>query len=100
MAVHVNVTPSVGLDKETGTVVSPLVMNWSSSENSTSGEGFTVIEKVSDSPSQLTSLYVYTEVTVMLAVIGPVVEFVAVKLGIFPLHEAAKPISVLSFVHV
>ena len=56
VAVHVNVTPSVGLDKVTGVVVSPLVMNWSSSENSTRGEGLTVIVNVSDSPSQLTSL--------------------------------------------
>ena len=58
VAVHVNVTPSVGLDKVTGTVVSPLVINWSFSENSTCGEGLTVIENVSDSPSQLMSLYV------------------------------------------
>ena len=56
VAVHVNVTPSVGLDKVTGVVVSPLVINWSSSENSTRGEGLTVIVNVSDSPSQLTSL--------------------------------------------
>ena len=35
---------------------------------------------------------VYTEVTVILAVIGPVVEFVAVKLGIFPVPDAARPI--------
>ena len=60
----------------------------------------TVIVNVSDSPSQLTSLYVYTEVTVTLPVIGPVVEFVAVKLGIFPLPDAANPISVLSLIHV
>ena len=99
-AVHVNVTPSVGLDKVTGTVVSPLVINCSSSENSTRGEGLTVIVNVSDSPSQLTSLYVYTEVTLILAVIGPVVKFVAVKLGIFPLPDAANPISVLSLIHV
>ena len=32
--------------------------------------------------------------------IGPVVEFVAVKLGIFPVPDAAKPISVLSLVQV
>ena len=57
----------------------------------------TVIENVSDSPSQLTSFKVYTEVTVIFAVIGPVVEFVAVKLGIFPDPEAARPTLVLSF---
>ena len=55
-AVQVNVTPSVGLDNVTGTVVSPLVINCSSSENSTCGEGLTVIVNISDSPSQLTSL--------------------------------------------
>ena len=36
----------------------------------------------------------------MFAVIGAVVEFVVVKLGIFPVPLAAKPISVLSLVHV
>ena len=56
VTVQVTVTPSVGLDKVTGAVVSPLVINCSSSENSTSGEGLTVIVNVSDSPSQLTSL--------------------------------------------
>ena len=54
--VQVNVTPSVGLDKVTGAVVSPLVINCSSSENSTKGEGLTVIVNISDSTSQLTSL--------------------------------------------
>ena len=34
-AVQVKVTPSVGLDKATPTVVSPLVINCSSSEKST-----------------------------------------------------------------
>ena len=97
VAVHVNVTPSVGLDKVTGTVVSPLVINWSSSENSTRGEGFTVIENVSDSPSQLTSLYVYTDVTVIFAEIAPVVPFVATKLEIAPSPLAASPMFVLSF---
>ena len=55
-AVQENVTPLVGLDKLTGTVVSPLVINCSSSEKFTCGDGLTVIENVSDSPSQLISL--------------------------------------------
>ena len=55
-AVQKNVTPLVGLDKLTGTVVSPLVKICSSSEKFTCGDGLTVIENVSDSPSQLISL--------------------------------------------
>ena len=55
-AIQENVTPLVGLDKLTGTVVSPLVINCSSSEKFTCGDGLTVIENVSDSPSQLISL--------------------------------------------
>ena len=36
----------------------------------------------------------------MFAVIGAVVEFVVVKLEIFPVPNGSKPISVLSLVHV
>ena len=59
----------------------------------------TVIENVSDSPSQLTSLYVYTEFTVILAEIGPVVPLVATKLAISPFPLALSPISV-SYTHL
>ena len=100
MAVQVNVTPSVGLDKVTVVVVSPLVMNWLSSENSTRGEGLTVIEKVSDGPSQLIPLLVYVGVTTTVEVIESVVEFVELKLTISPVPLAAKPVLVLSFVQV
>ena len=48
-------------------------------------------------PSQLTSLYVYTDVTVIFAEISPVVPFVATKLEISPSPLAASPIFVLSF---
>ena len=41
-----------------------------------------------------------TNIKDIFAVIGAVVEFVVVKLGIFPTQDAAKPISVLSLVHV
>ena len=99
-AVQVKVTPLVGLDKLTATVVSPLVINCSSSEKFTCGDGLTVIENISDSPSQLISLKLYKDVAVIFAVIGAVLEFVVVKLGIFPVPDVAKPISVLLFVHM
>ena len=58
IAVHEIETFSVELVKLTSVEVSPLVINWFSSENSTWGEGSTVIVKTSVSPSQLTSFKV------------------------------------------
>ena len=56
--VHSKSTPDVGLVRLTEVVVSPVVITWSFSEKLTNGDGFTVIEKVSTVPVQLTSLYV------------------------------------------
>ena len=54
----------------------------------------TVIVKVFGGPEQP---FAFGE-TVMVAITGVIPEFVVVKLGIFPLPVAAKPIEVLSFV--
>ena len=56
--VHAKVTSSVGLVKSTAVVVSPVKITWFSCEKSTWGDGLTLIVKVSESPSQLSSLYV------------------------------------------
>ena len=61
----------------------------------TIGEGFTVIVYVEGVPIQLLA----EGVTVMVAEIGAVPVFVAVKAGIFPVLPVAKPIAVLLFVH-
>ena len=55
--VQANVTPVVGLVKLTAVVVSPVAITWSASEKLTNGDGFTVIEKVSVVPVQLTPLF-------------------------------------------
>ena len=55
--VQANVTSVVGLVKSTAVVVSPVTITWSASEKLTNGDGFTVIEKVSAVPVQLTPLF-------------------------------------------
>lgn len=59
------------------------------------GLGFTVMTKLWPGPAQP-----LVGVTVMVAVIGEVPVFSAVKLGMLPLPLAANPIAVLLFVHV
>ena len=95
-AVHAKVTPLVGLVRSTEAVVSPLVINWLSSENTTWGEGLTIILNVSESPSQLISLKVYTDVTVILPSIGAIVLLFATKLAISPVPVEGSPILGLS----
>ena len=60
--------------------------------------GFTVMVNIFDVPVQLkvSALFVKTGATVMLAVTGAVVVFVAVNDAMFPLPLAARPILVLS----
>ena len=60
----------------------------------TVGDGFMVIVKVLGVPRQPFAF----GVTVMFAIIGDITILVVVKLGMFPLPVAAKPIEVLSFV--
>ena len=62
--------------------------------------GNTVIVNVLSGPLQVTMLLVYALRTVMVAVIGETVEFVAVKLGKLPVPLAAKPMEVLLLVQL
>ena len=62
----------------------------------TLGVGFTVIVKLCEGPGQPLA----RGVTVIVAITGALVEFVAVNDGIFPLPLAAKPIEVLLFVQL
>ena len=64
----------------------------------TIGVGFTVIVKVWDGPEQFTLLLLNVGVTIMVAVTGDDPIFVAVKAGIFPFPEAAKPIEAAELV--
>jgi hypothetical protein len=59
-----------------------------------------IIVKVFVNPVQVTPKLVKVGVTVIVAVIGTAVLFIAVKDGIFPLPEAAKPIAEILFVQV
>ena len=83
---------------KTDSVDSPLHNTWSIIV-STCAVGLTVIEKVSDGPSQLIPLFVYVGVTVMFETMALLNELDTVNAEIFPLPEAAKPVVVLSFVH-
>ncbi len=65
----------------------------------TVGVGLTVIVNVFGVPEQVISGVVFIGVTVIVAVIGLVVEFVAVK-EILPVPLAARPIDVLLFVQL
>ena len=60
------------------------------------GVGLTVIVKLCEGPGQPLA----RGVTVIVAITGALVEFVAVNDGIFPLPLAAKPIEVLLFVQL
>ena len=63
----------------------------------TDGVGFTVIVKLTDAPVQADP---DDGVTVMVAVIGVAVVFVAINPGILPVPEAPSPIAVLLFVQL
>ena len=78
---------------------SSLLHNTISWTSSTCGEGFTVIVNVSAVPLQLNPLLLYVGVTVIVAVIIVLEEFVAEKLGIPPEPLSARPIAGLLFVH-
>lgn len=57
--------------------------------------GITVMVKLTGTPAQPAAV----GVTVIVPLIGNVVAFVATKLGILPVPDAASPIAVLLFVH-
>ena len=77
---------------------SPLHKIWSSII-SVSGIGFTVIVNVWGSPSLLIPPFSKVGVTVTVATMGDEPIFIAVKVGISPEPEAAKPIPGVSFTH-
>ena len=60
--------------------------------------GFTVMVNVVGVPTQLTPALVNVRVTVIVAVIGAFVLFVAAKLGKVPVPLAASPMLVVLFV--
>ena len=62
--------------------------------------GLTVISKGVAGPVQLTPPFSNIGVTVIVAITGFVPLFIAVKAGMFPVPEAAKPIEVKSFVQL
>ena len=63
----------------------------------TDGVGFTVMVKLTGAPVQADG---DDGVTVMVAVIGAAVAFVAIKLAILPVPDAASPMAVLLFVQL
>ena len=63
-------------------------------------DGFTVMVKVWVAPEQFTLPLLNIGVTTIVATIGEVPLFTAVKAGMFPLPEAANPIEAVLFVQV
>jgi hypothetical protein len=93
------VPPVVGLLKLTA-VVGKLLHNTWLVILFTVAVGFTVYVYVFGVPTQLTPALVNVGVTVIVAVTGAVVVFVAVKLGIFPVPDATSPMLVVLFVQL
>ena len=62
--------------------------------------GLTVMVNVMGVPTQLVPPFVYVGVTVIVAVTGALVAFVAVKLAILPVPLAANPMLVVLFVQL
>jgi len=94
LLVQAYVVPATGFVKLTAVVVAPLHKVWSLTL-STEGVGFTVMVNVSTGPGQPLAV----GVTVTVAVTGALPVFVAVKVPILPLPEAAKPMEASLFVH-
>lgn len=93
--VHVNVVPDVALLNVKPDTTAPLQIS-ASDGTVTSGEGFTVMVKLVGIPAQPLA----DAVTDMVAIIGSDVVFVAVKPGMLPVPDAARPIEELLFVQV
>jgi hypothetical protein len=97
--VQLNVVPATAPVKVTAVVLAPAHSVWLATAP-TVGVGFTVMVNVIGVPVQVVPPLVYVGVTVIVATTGAVVAFVAVKLGILPVPDAARPILVLLLVHV
>ena len=93
--VHANVVPGVKLVKFTAAVLAPAQSVWFAT-GATTGVGFTVMVNVVGVPAQPLAV----GVTVIVAVTGELVVFVAVKAAILPVPLAARPIDVLLFVQL
>jgi hypothetical protein len=91
--VQAYVVPATGFVKLMAVVVAPLQSVWSVTL-STEGVGFTVMVNVSTGPGQPFAV----GVTVTVAVTGALPALVAVKVPMFPLPDAARPMVALLFV--
>lgn len=99
LLVQLYTVPATAPVKFIAAVVDPLHKDWFATAF-TVGVGFTVMVKLVGVPLQLTPPLVYVDVTVIVAVIGTFVVFVAIKAGILPVPAPARPIAVLLFVQV
>ena len=97
--VQLNVVPAVRLVKFTAAVAVLLHTTWFAG-GFTTGVGLTVIVNVIGVPVQVVPPLVYVGVTVIVAVTGFAVAFVATKLAILPVPDAARPMLVLLFVQL
>jgi hypothetical protein len=93
--VQANAVPVTVPVKITAVVGDPLQTAWLDTAAAL-GEGFTVMEKLFEAPVQPFA----DGVTVMFADVAALVPFSAVKDGIFPAPEPARPMLVLLLVHV
>lgn len=99
LLVHANVAPGTLPENVIAVVCVPAQRTWLATAF-TVGVGLTVIVNVRTVPVQVTPAFVYEGVTVMVAMIGAVVRFTALKAGIVPVPLAARPMAVFEFVHV
>jgi hypothetical protein len=96
LLVQLKAVPVVALVKEMAVVALPL-HNTCSGTAATAGVGLTVMSKLIGLPVQVTPAFVNLGVTIMVAVMGLDVVFVAVKESV-PAPLAASPIDVLELV--
>ena len=92
------VAPLVVLVKDTNSVLLPEQIDWLFRLKTTTGDGFTVILKVSDGPSHEIPPLLKVGVTVIIDVTGDVVLLLALN-EISPFPGATNPMSLLSFDH-
>jgi hypothetical protein len=93
------VVPPVRLVAKLMAPLAPLLQSTILAGSVTCADGLTVIVNVSAGPTQLTDPFVKVGVTVIVALIGDVPEFVALNDAILPEPLATSPIAVLLFDH-
>lgn len=94
--VQLYTVPATGPDIVTAVVAAPAQSTWFAI-TFTVGVGFTVIVKLIAGPVHVTPPDVNVGVTVIVATRAALVVLVAVKPGIFPVPDAARPMPVLLF---